>query len=101
MMTTTSSGWKPSSRLIASMPALSARLSVCTTEIPGHVAPDRRLATIELLAGLLTIDLRKRDRLDAIASQPASQLVESAEIDRRWTLARGLVPFQLLEAAFL
>src|SRR2546430_3886150 len=65
----------------------------------GHVAPDRRLATIELLAGLFTIDLRERDRLDAIVSQPASQLFESAEIDRRWTLARGLVPLQLRKAA--
>src|SRR6266576_7350171 len=37
----------------------------------GHIAPDRRLATIELLAGLFTIDLQKRDRLDAIVAQPA------------------------------
>src|SRR5437879_7198727 len=83
----------------AAYQSVEGRVLPVDVRLVGHVAPDRRLATIELLAGLFTIDLRKRDRLDAIVSQPASQLVESAEIDRRWTLARGLVALQLRKAA--
>src|SRR3989449_7071201 len=78
---------------------LEQRILPLDVRLVRHIAPDRRIAAVQLLARALTVDLRKRDCLDAAVAEPAPQLVEPAEIHRGRLLARGLVPFQLRKAA--
>src|SRR6266571_3964906 len=66
----------------ASRERLERRIPPLDVGFVRHVAPDRRVATIELLARALTIDLRQRDRLDAALAEPLPPLVEPAEIHR-------------------
>src|ERR1700731_2823048 len=83
----------------ATVKRLRRRVLPANVRLVWHVTPDLHRQSIELLPRAGRVDGGKGHNFNAFALEPSPQRRKPAETDRRRSLDRGSVPFELNVAA--